>query len=76
MSDRACNYCMYKADQRNCPKDQKMMRRSNASWGMGGTNTYRVPKNLEIPQPIVEDSEFHKKYFVAWYMELSPVCCC
>lgn len=49
---------------------------TRASTWHSGINVYRVPKGVEIPKPIMEDSEFHKKYSVGWFMSLTTSCCC
>ncbi len=76
MSSRTqCNFCNLNDLKDRTPLDQ-MLVRGKSNWGMGGINFYRVPKNLKIPRPIVEDSEFHKQYFVSWLMEIPKRCRC
>ena len=76
MSDRDCNYCMHQRDKRNLTPDNMLVCKRNNLYDMGGVNVYRVPRNQDIPKKITIDSEFHKKYFVAWYQELPSRCCC
>lgn len=70
-----CNYCSMQRIRRQTPDTHRLVMSKN-DWGLGGTTVYRVPKDIEIPKPIVRDSEFHKEYFVSWLMEIPKRCCC
>ncbi len=69
-----CNYCNMRNLRANTPKTHRLIKRTS-TWA-SGVNIYRVPKDVELPKPIVEDSEFHKEYMVSWFMRLPPSCCC
>lgn len=43
----------------------------------GSAEILRHPKGIRLPKEGTSARKaFHKKYSVAWYMELSSVCCC
>ncbi len=73
-----CNCCSLKGIRRRAKEAGKrvyVMR--NVRWTSGGVNVYVLPSDVYVPiQGIVEDSEFHKKYFTAWFMEVSQSCAC
>ncbi len=79
MSDLTqCNYCSLKGIRRRAKKDgNKVHTKRNSVWCNGGVNIYVAPSDELTPKGgIVEDSEFHKAYWVSWFMELSDGCVC
>ena len=71
-----CNFCSLKDMKRNMPPGHRLVKRHNATWGMGGINIYVVPLDVEVPQVVVDGDEFHKAYWNRWFMELSTRCVC
>ncbi len=71
----SCNYCSLKGIKRRAKTDGMNVRATPSRWHTG-VNVYVVPKDIAVPKPIVEDSEFHEKYFTAWFMEVTDTCAC
>lgn len=69
-----CNYCTLKGIRQRLGENEWVVKRSS-TWHTG-INIYVVPKDVELPRPIIEDSDFHKQYFRCWFMALSQSCCC
>ena len=81
MSDLTrCNYCTLQNIKRRAKEEgNKVILKPG--W-RGGTDVYVVPKGVAIPKEVKsgtdkeEGDEFHKKYCVAWFMELTSHCAC
>ena len=73
MSDRLCNYCSYK----RMKKKGYRLYRKRGKWGMGGYEVYRLPHGVKFTDEMLdEESELHKKYWIAWMMEIPEYCMC
>ncbi len=73
-----CNFCTLRGIRyRNKGTGNRVLVRYNTRWGMGGVNVYVIPRGVHVPKGgIVEDSEFHEKYSIAWLMEVTKSCAC
>lgn len=69
-----CNYCKFEAIKRRAVRENKRVL-SRASIN-GGTDIYVAPKSIKVPDNIKQDSVYHKKYWVVWYMSLPERCVC
>ena len=80
MSDTSrCNRCTLESIKYHAREDKKkVVVVQNTKWGMSGLNVYVVPTHFERDDVLKwkEDSKEHKKYFVAWFMELPDHCAC
>ena len=80
MSDLTpCNFCNLKRIKEASKAKGYITRitHEGASFGLGGVNIISYPKGIILPKSgTKERSEFNKKYFVAWFMELPGYCCC
>ncbi len=74
----SCNYCTLRALRKKYKgTGTRVLVRNNAKWGMGGVNVYALLRGVLVPDGgIEEDSEFHKKWFKCWLMEISDHCVC
>lgn len=72
-----CNYCSLRQIRSRAKENgNTVCMTRNVAWTSGGINVYVVPPNVHAPKVIVEDSDFHKKYFVSWFMALTSCCAC
>lgn len=75
-----CNYCsLQRIKARAKQEKMKITVLSNATWGMGGYNIYKHPKNINIRKLAKSNREDDKElnqYCVSWMMEIPDRCCC
>lgn len=77
MSERTkCNFCDMKWIKKTAANVNKSVIKRMSTGELGGTNVYVVPSGTAIPEVIVRDDEFSKKYFVAWFWKLTDHCVC
>ena len=71
-----CNFCNMQWIKKSATVENKSVITRTGSEQLGGTNVYVVPSGTVIPEKIISDDEFSKKYFVAWFMKLPDHCAC
>jgi len=70
-----CNYCSLKAIRKKAEASgKKVTILQDAVWGLGGSNVYLHPSNINIYD--LGDEEKHAKYRIAWMQEIGYQCSC
>ena len=69
-----CNFCTFRVMKANQKPGYRLVKRHNDILGMGGTNIYAIPPDVETPKKMYK--EFHDTYFVAWFQVLGLRCEC
>lgn len=72
-----CNFCSLKIIRKDAKaKNMKVTLMHDAKWGMGGTNVYVHPPDVDIRSlPGGEEGE-RKKYRWTWMMGIGDHCSC
>lgn len=68
-----CNYCSYQRIKKRADDDGLLVSLLPAHWGMGGTEVYVSPVDVDVEK--MSEIERHK-YYKAWFMSLPDHCCC
>ena len=71
-----CNYCYMQWIKRTAANVNKGVVTRPGTGELGGTDVYVLPSGVKVPEVIVSDDVFSKKYFVAWFMKLTGHCVC
>lgn len=71
-----CNYCNMQWIKKTAANVNKSVITREGTGELAGTNVYVVPSGTVIPEKIISDDEFTKKYWVAWFMKLPDHCAC
>lgn len=71
-----CNCCNMRWIRKTAANVNKCVVTRPATGKLGGTTVYVLPSGVAIPEVIVCDDVFSKKYFVAWFMKLTDHCVC
>jgi len=71
-----CNFCTMQWIKETAANVNKSVITRAGTGELKGTEVYVVPSGTVIPETIVHDDAFSKKYFVAWFMKLPDSCAC
>ncbi len=71
-----CNHCTMKWIRQTAKKLKKNIVLRNGTGDLGGISVYVIPAEITVPEKIISDDAFSKKYFTAWFMELTTHCAC
>ncbi len=72
-----CNYCTLKGIRARAIENDNHVYLHRKTWELGGIDIYVAPEGVALPQSGVgEGSEFHKQYWVCWFMKIPESCCC
>ena len=69
----SCNFCSLRQIRNRA---QVAGKKVHIVYDNGSARVYVYPKEVKLPFWVDESTEFHEKYFTAWFMELSDHCCC
>lgn len=72
-----CNYCSLRAIKHRAVHEHKHVHTCMGGGRLSGVDVYVIPVTMDAPKgKITEASEFHKQYWVAWFMEITDRCVC
>lgn len=71
-----CNFCNMQWIKKTAANVNKSVITRMGKGQLGGTDVYVVPSGTVVPEKIISDDEFSRKYFVAWFMKLTDYCAC
>lgn len=80
-----CNYCNYQSLKRQAKKCNMVIRQLAATWGMGGSELFMVPKSITLKEiqtwegpsdDLPDGDKNYRKYSKGWMMEIPQRCVC